>query len=308
MYRALTIAAAALLPAGCAGTWDAVTSRNFRDAPFKTLRNEMSPEDAVAVLKAEPPRSGDERAKAMLRLKEPLRDRRSQEDQDQVLAVLSRTATADKSVVLRNAAIDALGRFEDPRAPAVLMQAYQSADGRENAAGPKVPDAATIVPASGLSAGRLPTRSGLDPSLLAGPTGFPDDTAAALRCRCLESLAHTNSVEAARFLAAVAGASGADVVPVGSDHPEVKQAAVRGLGRCRQQEAVLALAHVLGADAGKDPSLARGAHTGLVRLTGKKLPPDPQMWNEVVQAGVTLAPEPTPFENALQNATFWEKK
>ena len=35
---------------------------------------------------------------------------------------------------------------------------------------------------------------------------FAPDTVAALRCRCLESLGHTNSVEAARFLAAVAGA------------------------------------------------------------------------------------------------------
>jgi hypothetical protein len=305
--RALVFAAA-LLPAGCAGTWDAVTSRQFRDAPFKTLRNEISPEDAVVVLRAQPPRSGDERARAMLRLKEPARDRRSQEDQDAVLDVLARTATADKSVVLRNAAIDALGRFEDARAPAVLMQAYQKADGHGDAAGPRRPDLGAVVPIGGLSAGRAPTRGGLDPAILAGPSGFPDDTAAALRCRCLESLARTNSVEAARFLAAVAGASGKDVVPPGSDHPEVKQAAVRGLGKCRQPEAVLALAHVLGAEAGKDPSLARGAHQGLVALTGKRLPADPQKWVELVQAGVTLAPEPTPFESALQNAAFWERK
>ena len=73
-------------------------------------------------------------------------------------------------------------------------------------------------------------------------------------------------------------------------------------------EAVAALAQVLSVEAGKDPALVRGAHQGLVRLTGKKLPPDPQKWNEMVQAGVTLAPEPTLTENVMQNAMFWEKK
>ena len=52
----------------------------------------------------------------------------------------------------------------------------------------------------------------------------------------------------------------------------------------------------------------RGRARGLVRLTGKNLPPDPQKWNEVVQAGVTIAPEPTWVENAIHNAAFWEQK
>jgi hypothetical protein len=305
------LAVASLAGAGCTTMWDAVTSRKFREQPLKTVGEVVAPEDAVAVLLADPPRTGDERARAMRRLKEPLRDQGSQQDQDDVIDVLEKAATREASPVLRFAAIEALGRFEDPRAVAILVEAYRNADGRPEPGAPKKPAATQtgIVPIGGLSAGRAPTRSGAgEPFPLTGPTGFPADTVAALRCRCLESLGRTSKPEAARFLSAVAGASGPDIAPVGSEDREVRQAAVRGLGRCRQPEAVAALATVLKQEKGKDPTLTYRAHTGLVRLTGKKLPPDPQAWGEVVQAGVTLAPEPTWVENAVQNAMFWENK
>lgn len=304
MYRALTIAAAAasLLPAGCGTMWDAVTSRNFRNAPFTTVKHVVAPEDPMVVLRADPPRSGDDRAKAMHRLKEPIRSGYTQQDQDQIVEMLERTATADKSPVLRYAAIDALGRFEDERAPRILMLAYQKADGQPEQ---QQKEPAAVLAIGGLSAGRAPTKPGVEMAQLSGPTGYAPDTVAALRCRCLESLGRTHRPEAAQFLATVAGAAGADVVA--ADDVEVRQAAVRGLGQCRQPEAVAALAQVLTAEAGKDPTLARGAHAGLVRLTGKKLPPDPQKWNEVVQAGVVIAPEPTWAETAIENATFWQK-
>jgi hypothetical protein len=307
VYRGLTIAvaAASLLPAGCAGVWDAVTSKSFRDKPFKTLGKVVSPEDPMAVLRADPPRSGDERAKAMHRLKEPARNGYPQEDQDRIVEMLAKAAVEDTSPVLRYAAIEALGRFEDPRATAALMRAYQKADGLAEMPVPKPP---TVVPIGGLSAGRAPTRPGFDPLKIKEPDGFAPDTVAALRCRCLESLGQTHKVEAARFLAAVAGASGPDVRPDGSDDVEIRQAAVRGLGSCRQPEAVVALATVLNAEAGKDPTLARGAHQGLIKLTGLKLPPDPQRWNAVVQADIKLAPEPTWAQNVIQAAAFWEKK
>ena len=44
-----------------------------------------------------------------------------------------------------------------------------------------------------------------------------------------------------------------------------------------------------------------------MKLTGKKLPPDPQQWNEVVQAGVILAPEPTWWDNMVEQAARWVK-
>lgn len=310
VYRAAKIAVTAtvLLSTGCASMWDAVTSRRFREAPLKTVGNVISPEDAMVVLRADPPRPGDERAKAMHRLKEPIRNKGTQEDQDQIIEILARTATNDNSPVLRFAAIEALGRFEDPRAIGILMTAYHRADGRTDST-PNAPNGNDIVPIGGLSAGRAPTRTGLEAyAQLRGPTGFAPDTVSALRCRCLESLGRTQKPEAARFLAAVAGAGGPNIKAPGSEEPEVRQAAVRGLSECRQPEAVAALAEVLKHESGKDVILARQSHTGLVKLTGKRLPPDPEKWNEVVQAGVTIAPEPTWVEQVIQNANFWEKK
>ena len=315
VYRALTIAvaaAASLLPTGCASMWDAVTSRKFRDAPYKTVAHVISPEDPVVVLRAGPARSGDDRAKAMRRLKEPAKNKGTQDDQDRMIEVLAQAASAESSPVVRFAAIEALGRFEDPRAIAALMTAYQTADGltaAERAPPRAVEQRPGVTSIGGTSAGRPPTRTGVDPgAALKGPAGYAPDTVAALRCQCLESLGRTHTPEAARFLAAVAGAAGADIVPPGSDDAEVRQAAVRGLGGCRQPEAVAALAEVLKQQAGKDVVLARQSHAGLMKLTGKRLPPDPEKWNEVVQAGVVIAPEPTWAESVIQSATFWEKK
>lgn len=301
----IVVIAVTLSATGCAHVWDTVTSRRFREQPFKTVRNAIVPEDPLIVLFADPPRTGDERAKALYRLQEPLRNGGTAEDQDRVLELLAHIATSDSSVILRNAAIDALSRFHDPRVVAILIQAYQQADGVTQPLTPKQPDPNTIVPIGGLSAGRAPTRPGTEPSLLRGPTGFAPDHAAALRCRCLEALGKTQTAEAARFLAAVAGSEGKEIVPVGSDDVEVRQAAVRGLAHCRQPEAVVALARVLEAQAGKDVILARGAHQGLVRLTGKKLPPDPARWNEVVQANIELAPEPSWIQQAIERVGFW---
>jgi hypothetical protein len=310
VYRALTltVAAASLLSAGCTGAWDTVTSRSFREKPFHTINKSIKPEDPMVVLRADPPRSGDERAKAMHRLKEPIRNGGTQDDQNQILELLKATATTDNSPVLRYAAISALGRFEDPRAVGILMLAYQKADGQPEPTLPKQANPGGIVPVAASSNIRQPVRNAAETISLEGPTGFAPDTVAALRCRCLESLGGTHSVDATKFLAAVAGASGPDVAPVGSDDVEIRQAAVRGLGMCRQPESVVALATVLNAETGKDLTLVRGAHQGLMRLTGKKLPPDPAEWNAVVQADIKLAPEPTWIENAIQAAAFWEKK
>src|SRR5262249_42141639 len=148
----------------------------------------------------DPPREGDERARAMHRLKEPLANKLTQQDQDQIVDLLARTAVADPSPVLRLAAIDALGRFEDPRAPGILMIAYQKSHGRPDG----TPD--PLQPESGIQlAGansRKPVRSSLVP--LTGPVGYSPDTVEAIRCRSLESLGQTNRPEAVQFLAAIA--------------------------------------------------------------------------------------------------------
>lgn len=265
---------------GCANTLDTVTSRRFRQDPFNTTYRMIRPEDPLIVLLADPPRTGDDRAKAMLRLKEPLAEGYDQQAQDAAFEVLARAATTDPSPVLRLAAVDALGRFRDPRAAGVLMTAYQHAHGRTEA---------DTVPT-----GRTP---GLRASL-AGPTGYAPEVVAAIRCRAVEGLGKTGRPETIPFLASIAGGPGTDK-PDGADDREVRLAAVRGLGQCRHPDAVVALAQVMTAEHGKDPAVTGRAHDGLIRLTGHRLPADPARWNEVVQAGPTVAAEPGFVDQAV---------
>ena len=303
------LALAVLVPTGCAATWDTLTSRRFREHPFQTTWNLLAPEDPVVVLRSDPPRDPDEQAAALRRLKEPLRNGGTADDQEAILDVLARAATTDPSPVLRMEAITALGRFTDPRAAGILIAAYQSAHGRregEPATRP-VPEPG-VIPAGG-RAGRASNSGLTDRFPITGPTGFPPEWVRAIRCRAAESLGNTNRPEAAKFLATVAGGSDPDTVAEGHEDRDVRLAAIRGLARCRQPEAVVALAQVLqNQAASKDTAAIGRAHEGLVRLTGKRLPPDPQAWREVVQAGVVVVPEPSWFEKVIDQAIFWERK
>lgn len=312
MFRPIILAGFAVVSVqltGCAGTWDTITSRRMREEPLTTIQRMVVPEDPVAVLRADPPRTGDERAAAMRRLKEPIRHNGTQEDQDAILDILARAAISDPSPVLRMEAIGALGRFEDARAASILIMAYQNAHGRRETdpAPSTAPSGSGVVAASGLSAGRAPTRStGTDRFPITGPTGYPAEWVTAIRCRAAEALGRTNRPEAAKFLAALAGGAGPDIAPEGSEERDIRLAAVRGLGRCRQSEAVVALAQVLSNHANNnDTAMVDRTHEGLVRLTGKRLPPDPQKWGEVVQAGVVIAPEPGWWDALIDQAMHW---
>jgi hypothetical protein len=296
---------------GCAGTWDTLTSRRFREHPLVTMQQMVSPEDPVVVLRANPPRDGDTRAAAMRRLKEPLRNKGTPEDQDAILDILARAVISDPSPVLRMEAVGALGRFEDPRAAGILIAGYQAAHGRREgeASPPRTQSTNPEVIQTGLSAGRTPTRA-LERFPITGPTGFPPEWVNSIRCRVLDSLGRTNRPEAAQFLAVVAGGAGRDIATEGSDDPAIRVAAVRGLGKCRQPESVVALAQVLNAEVSKpqqDTAIIGRTHEGLVRLTGKRLPPDPEKWREVVLAGVEIAPEPSWWDNAVEQAVQWAR-
>lgn len=318
MFRPMLLAwlvVALLTNVGCTGTWDTLTSRRFLQHPGPGLKKMMRPEDPVTVLLEDPPRDGDERASAMRRLKEPIRNGGTQEDQDAVMAALEKLAVTDSSPVMRMEAIAALGRFEDVRTTAVLMSAYQNAHGRKpgDPLPPKLTDPGVVsagVGAAGPRGGPTARRAPIEAfDMKQGPVGYPPEWVSAIRCRCAESLGRTNRPEAAKFLATIAGGAGADVAMEGSEDRDVRLAAVRGLSKCRQPEAVVALAEVLQAEATKkDTAMIGRSHQGLVHLTGKKLPADPETWNEVIRAGVVIAPEPTWFDMAIETAMFWEKK
>jgi HEAT repeat protein len=102
---------------GCAGFWDEVTSRDF------SVRNLVSPPEPMSVLRSST--DGDARAKAMRRL--DVADAGPAE-QEEALVLLTRAAAADPQPVCRSAAVQALGRYKDPRVVPALVAAYDSAD------------------------------------------------------------------------------------------------------------------------------------------------------------------------------------
>lgn len=283
--RLVTLAGAvgAALAGGCASGWDTLTSRRFRDAPWATT---WGTEDPLTVLRTSP--VGDDRARAMFKLTEPGPGRGA--DQDEAVQLLTQAATADPSPWVRLAAVDALGRFKDPRAGEALVAAYHAAPGKP------AQTAAPVEPIQ-TAAQRTPVVNA-GPADLRGPQGFPSDQVSGLRVKILDALARHGQPGGVDLLARVADGrdAPADDDPMARDL--VRQAAVRNLGGVRQPQAVAALAKVLAAESGRDITVAALAHDGLKTLTGKNLPADPKEWEAVVQAGGSVAPEP----NAVQRA------
>lgn len=271
----LIAATAAVAHVGCAGTWEAVSARKFREAPLKSM---FSSEEPISVLRNKV--DGNERADAMRRLKEPAANGKPPAEQDEAMQILWTAATTDPSPIVRVAAIDALGRFTDPRAVGLLKDAYEKADG--------VPS----DPAK-LATTDLTQVASVDDIAMLAPTGFEPSFVATLRQRTITALAGKPSPEAVAFVAKVA-----TTAPGASEQQQldrdVRSAAVRGLGQMRSPEAVTALATVLKQEAGRDVVLAQNAHLGLKTLTGKDLPADPEKWQAVIQTGgATVDPKPT---------------
>ena len=267
---------------GCAGTWDSMTSKKWREAPWSQT---FGSDDPMYVLRNKV--EGDERAKAMRRLKEPAQDGRPAAEQDEALQILGEAATKEPSPVVRTAAIDALGRFKDPRSVRLLVAAYHQADGQlAKAVNAPVEQVGTLSPAS------------LDAIGLNVPSGFPPAFIATIRMRAVLALAETKQPEAVNFLAEVATRKAE--TPADDANRDIRIAAVRGLTSMRQKGCVQALAQVLAAEKGKDVAVVSRAHQGLVELTGKDYPAEPEKWTELARTNVEIVPEP----NALQRAMF----
>ncbi len=257
---------------GCTGTWDKVSSRRFRDDPVGTMFDRRDPLEAMRKSS-----EGDDRATAMRKLKEPLANGRGEPEQEEALRLLTDAAINDPSPVVRVAAIDALGRFRDPRATKSLTAAYYQAGG---------------TPVDPLNPAPTATRS------LAGPVGFAPEVASVIRSRAVESLAKSNNPEAVPVLVQIA----TGVEKTGGSDRDTRLAAVRGLKSMRSQDSVAALAKVLAMEKTRDPAMADRAHEGLVALTGQNLPDDPQQWDLAVRNGqAPVVAEP----NFIQQAASW---
>lgn len=140
------LAGAALLSAslsGCAGVWDDLTAK---DKPFGTrIKGLFVTKDPLVVLRDS--HDGDERAKALRALKEPKQNGGTDQDQDFIVELLTKTATGDKQPLCRLAAIQKLGTFKDPRVPKALETAFYQVDDFS-----KTPDLATRIQCAALTA------------------------------------------------------------------------------------------------------------------------------------------------------------
>ncbi len=269
---------------GCASTWDRVSSQSFRAAPFKSMTKN---DDAMLVLRSKS--DGNSRAEAMRNLREPLANSQTEQIQNEALQILAEAATTSPSPVVRTAAIDALGRFRDPRAVNILIAAYHKADGNTNEPGPN---------GEILQVGASSSESFQNPSSLLGPIGFEPAFRTTLRSRVATALANTSQPEAVQFLAKVAQTRPSTTIEDPSER-DVRAAAVRSLGSIRTKESVAVLAEVLKSENGRDVVIAGHAVDGLKRLTGKNFEADPEKWSAVVQAGADLSPEPNMIQRAL---------
>src|SRR5262245_13106570 len=175
-------AAAALGLTGCAGTYDLITSERFKERPFHTL---FTSEDPMKVL--ETVQEGDDRVRAMRRLKEPKESGGTAEQQERAIAILKASALEDNRPLCRLAAVETLSRFKDPRVGPILISAYGQVTQGNAAAKPD-----EVTPAGALS--------GIGATL----STFTPDTVTTIQCRSLDSLGQHRSPEGLKLLVEVA--------------------------------------------------------------------------------------------------------
>jgi hypothetical protein len=235
---------------GCAGFWDEVTSRDFK---LQALFDQPHPMEVLAHSS-----DGDKRATALRSLREPKQYGGTDAEQDQVVTLLIRAAVSERQALCRLAAIQALGRFKDPRAVQGLIDAYYAV-----------------------------TEQRLDPTALASKRAelvntFSPEMVTRIQCQALTSLGQTGSPMAVELLTTVAR----EPQPEGQARQQaidVRIAAARALARYPQHRTAEALVHVLRTE--KDVALRDAAHESLQASTGKKLPPDPKAWERLLRPG-----------------------
>jgi len=261
----------ALVPglAGCAAFWDDVTSRDFRERPFQTV---FTAPDAVAVLR-HPNSTGDERARALRRLKEPWRHGGSAAEQDEAVQFLSAAALNDRQPLCRLAAVETLGRFQDPRAVQVLMATYARLQ----------PDTSTTL---NQDVDTLQARRDQ-----IWERAFAPETVTLIQCRTLQALGESKQPAAVPvLLTAVKTQPKADASEAEKQQArDLRTAAVRALGNFpNDQQVTAALVQTLRTE--RDVALRDRTHESLVAVTGRDLPPDAVAWQQYLDNPAAVPP------------------
>ena len=236
----------------------------------------FSSDDPVWVLENVP--EGDQRARAMLAVKEPKRRGGNDEEQTKVVDIIAASATSDKQVVCRLSAIEALSRFEDPRTSRVLVAAYHNAA----IEGSKDNDPSGVVQAA---------RKVRQP--FAPVSSFTPEHVAMIQCRALEALGRKRSPEGLALLCQVAATPAkkeskpADFDPFaqgdpGQDMMELRLAAIRALAHFKNDmQAAQTLYHVMMTERG-NVALRGRAYESLQKVTDKDYPHDSPDWKLVL--------------------------
>jgi len=259
---------------GCANTIDTITGKRYKDDIFT---HTFYSDDPLEVMRS----SNDStlRAKAMMKIREPKQHGADEKEQFEVLQLLATSATSDKQPICRLRAIEALGRFEDPRTAKILLTAYQTA-GQD-------PDVVAADPEAGVvQAGGRRARPMFTPV-----SSLTSENIAMIQCKALESLSKKRTPESLALLCEVAAKPAKrDVKPVAGSEPDmtapatnstdlfdVRLAAIRGLGNFKGEAAA---AHALYAIMTLDTSVAMRsrAHDSLVSVTGQNYPPHAAEW------------------------------
>ena len=249
-----------LLPAGCAGFVDQVTSRDFR------VRDMIHPPDPLTVIRTRKA-DGDAFAKAMVKIAEPRKLHKSQAEQDEVVQILSEAATADPRSLCRLAAIDALGRFDDARTSVALMQAYQGASAFPS-------DEASLIRCAAMSAmgGKNTPETITLLSHVASTKKAPTPPSSTRQVKLEED------DELAKMLG--------QYDPDNQAARDARITAVRALGKSKDPQAVQVLIPLLDE---KDVALRNRVQESLEQVTGRKnVPATSEAWrNALASRGIT---------------------
>jgi HEAT repeat protein len=245
LYALLACLALTLPAGGCAAFWDEAFSRE------RDLHGYFKPPDPLV-----DSTDAERRAKALASLQEPLQHGGNAKDQDVYVEILTTAATADRDPLCRLGAIQALGRFKDPRAAKTLDDIFLQT---------KLPFTQDFISTIRLTA-----------------------------LHALEKI-DSDQARQRLILVARQPEPAADA-PSGDRRQtqDEKLIAIRALGKYRRSETLDTLVAIL--DTEKDGALRECAHESLQSATGKTLPADPAVWRAELSGQPTGIAQPTFIE------------
>jgi hypothetical protein len=207
---------------------------------------------------------GGKRAKALGRLKEPIHNGGGEKEQDLAITYLTRAAREDQHAICRLNAITTLATYKDPRAVQAVIDAYYAAE------------------------------------------SFAVENGTIIRMQCMTALGKIgkDSPRALELLVRVVQAPPLDITKSNEDTKQVqlreRLTAARALANFKNYQATEALVRVLKSE--RDVALHDAVHQSLVAVTGKKLPPDPQTWEDLINN--PAAPRDRAVADSTRGATL----